>query len=122
MAKQKKAKSFVYYDTIWKGVGGGLSNPGESRLCKVGKHKVLLTRSERLNRYGNPVHTASLVRGGRTVGYSAKSSGSATMVGTRKTARSNERFVGSLRTKTKRSSLSTRDSLRGFPLRGWWSY
>ena len=56
MAKQKKAKSFVYYDTIWKGVGGGLSNPGESRLCKVGKHKVLLTRSERLNRYGNPVH------------------------------------------------------------------
>ena len=86
MAKQKKAKSFVYYDTIWKGVGGGLSNPGESRLCKVGKHKVLLTRSEsltrseRLNRYGNPVHTASLVRGGRTVGYSAKSSGSATWV------------------------------------------
>ena len=52
MAKQKKAKSFVYYDTIWKGVGGGLSNPGESRLCKVGKHKV----------------------------HSAKSSGSATLV------------------------------------------
>lgn len=80
MAKQKRAKPYVYYDTIWKGVGGGLSNAGESKLCKVGKHKVLLTRSDRLDRYGNPVHTASLVRGGRTVGYSAKSNGSATLV------------------------------------------
>ena len=80
MAKKKTSKPYVYYDTIWKGVGGGLSNPGESRLCSIGKHKVLLTRGDRLDRYGNPVHTASLVRGGRTVGYSAKSSGSATMV------------------------------------------
>lgn len=80
MAKIKKSKPYVYYDTIWKGVGGGLSNPGESRLCSVGKHKVLLTRSQKLNQYGNPVHTASLVKDGRTVGYSLKSAGSATLV------------------------------------------
>ena len=80
MARKNNSKPYVYYDTSWKGVGGGLTNPGESCLCKVGKHKVLLTRGDKLDRYGNPVHTASLVRGGRTVGYSAKSSGSATMV------------------------------------------
>ncbi len=79
MAK-KQSKPYVYYDTIWKGVGGGLSNPGESRICKVGKHTVLLSRANKLDRYGNPIHTASLIKGGRTVGYSAKSNGSATLV------------------------------------------
>lgn len=76
----KKRKPYVYYDTIWKSVGGGLGDPGESRICKVGKHTVLLSRAEKLDRYGNPIHTASLIKGGRTVGYSTKSSGSATMV------------------------------------------
>lgn len=79
MAK-KQSKPYVYYDTIWKGVGGGLSNPGESRICKVGKHTVLLSRANKLDRYGNPVHTASLIKNGRLVGYSVKSNGSATMV------------------------------------------
>lgn len=55
------------------------SSPGESRLYKVGKYKVLLTRGERLDYYGNPVHTASLVKDGRTVGYSAKTNGTATL-------------------------------------------
>ena len=47
--------SFVKRKTIWNSVGGGFSNPGESRVCKIGKHKVLVTRSAKLDRYGNPV-------------------------------------------------------------------
>lgn len=40
MARKAKRKPFVYYTTIWKSVGGGLSNPGESKVCKV---KAFLT-------------------------------------------------------------------------------
>ena len=79
MAK-KQSKPYVHYETIWKGVGGGLNYPGESRICKVGRHTVLLSRSRKLDRYGNPVHTASLVKDGHIVGRSERSNGSATMV------------------------------------------
>ncbi len=75
MKLKKKNKPYVHYDTVWKGIGGGLSNPGESRVCKVGKYQVLLTRGEKLDSYGNPIHTACLVKKGKTVGRSAKSNG-----------------------------------------------
>ena len=79
-SKSKKRKPFVFYSTIWKGVGGGLSNPGEQRVCKVGKYRVLLERSTRLDYFGNPVHTATLIKRDGTMGKSARSNGSATLV------------------------------------------
>lgn len=78
MAKNAKRKPFVYYTTIWKSVGGGLSNPGESKVCKVGKHKLLLSRAQRLDYYGNPVHTASVIYKNGSVGATCRSNGSAT--------------------------------------------
>ena len=75
----KKAQTpYVNYQTLWKGVGGGLSNPGESRVCKVGKHRILVSSSQRLNYYGNPVHTVSVIRPDGTVGRAYRTSGSAT--------------------------------------------
>ena len=51
MAKKKTSMPYVYYDTIWKGVGGGLSNPGESRLCrKCLKRTVLKPKDIKNNR------------------------------------------------------------------------
>ena len=77
---EKKKKPFVYQDTIWKAVGGGFSNPGETRIENVGKHKVLITRSDRLDRYGNPVHTATLIKSDGSMGISSRSNGNATLV------------------------------------------
>ena len=75
----KKAQTpYVNYQTLWKGVGGGLSNPGESRVCKVGKHRILVSRSQRLNYYGNPVHTVSVIHPDGTTGRAYRTSGSAT--------------------------------------------
>lgn len=73
-------KPYVHYSTVWNSVGGGFSNPGEARVCKVGKHKVLVTRSKKLDRYGNPIHTATVIKSNGEVGESYRSSGSATMV------------------------------------------
>lgn len=42
---EKRKKPFVYRDTIWNSVGGGFSNPGETRIVKIGKHKVLVSRA-----------------------------------------------------------------------------
>lgn len=72
--------AFVYRKTIWNSVGGGFSNPGESKICKVGKHKVLVTRSSRLNKYGNPIHTAVLIKKDGTLGRTFSSNGNATFV------------------------------------------
>lgn len=76
----KKKSSYVHYSTIWKSVGGGFSNPGESRVCKVGKHKVLVTRSQRLNKYGNPVYTANVINKNGAVSSTYRGSGSATLI------------------------------------------
>lgn len=76
----KKRKPFVYRDTIWKNVGGGLSSPGQSKVCKVGKYKILLTRSQKLNQYGNPVHTATLINKDGSTSLSVRSTGSATLI------------------------------------------
>lgn len=76
----KKEKQYVRYSTIWNAVGSGLNNPGESKICKIGKHKVLLTRSDKLDRNGNPVHTASVLKRGGNLGGTHKSNGSATNV------------------------------------------
>lgn len=76
---ERKSKSFVYNDTIRKNVRE-LSYPAESQLCNVGKHKVVVTRSERLDYYGNPVYTATVLdREGGTLG-SYRSNGSAALV------------------------------------------
>lgn len=80
-AKELTAKiPHVKYSTIWKAVGGGFSNPGESKVCKVGNHKVLVSRAEKLDRYGNPIHTATVIKKDGSLGASHKSTGSATMV------------------------------------------
>ncbi len=75
MKLKKKNKPYVRFDTVLNGVGVGLNNPGESRICKVGKYQVLLTRGKKLDSSGNPIHTACLVKKGKTVGRSAKSNG-----------------------------------------------
>lgn len=80
MAKNAKRKPYVYYTTIWKSVGGGLSNPGESKVCKVGKHKLLLSRAQRLDYYGNPVHTASVIYKDGSIGGTYRGNGSASLI------------------------------------------
>ena len=77
--KKKSRKPFVHYSTIWKNVGGGLSYPNESKICKVGNRKILLTRASKLDRYGNPVHTATLINKDGTTGMSYRTNGSATL-------------------------------------------
>ena len=52
---------FVYDTTIRNNVPGALSSPGESVICKVGEHKVLVSRKEKLDKYGNPVHISSVI-------------------------------------------------------------
>lgn len=86
MAKNKKTKQkpvknpYVQRETIWKAVGGGFNNPGESKVVSVGRHKVLLKRSEKLDKNGNPIHTATVLdKHGNTVS-SYRSNGSATNV------------------------------------------
>lgn len=58
--KQKARKPFVYYDTIRNQTRGGLTSPGEQKRMRIGKYKVSVERAQRLDRYGNPVHTASV--------------------------------------------------------------
>lgn len=78
--KKKNTGSYVQRSTVWKAVGGGFSNPGASKIIKVGNHKILLERSEKLNMYGNPVHKATYVDKDGTLGKSYRSTGSATDV------------------------------------------
>lgn len=77
--KSADKKPYVYSSTIWKAVGGGFSNPGERRIVHVGKYKVMLSRAQRLDQYGNPVHTASVIRKDGTVGGTYRSNGSASL-------------------------------------------
>ena len=77
--KRKKTKDFVYDTTVWNAAGGGFSNPGQSKVLRVGKHKVLLTRSQRLDYYGNPVHTATVSRPDGSFGPAFRSNGSASL-------------------------------------------
>lgn len=77
--KPKKQKPYVQYETIWKSVGGGLSSPGASKICRVGKHKVLVQRDEKLDRNGNPVHTATVFNGQNKSVASARGNGSLTL-------------------------------------------
>ena len=72
--------SYVNYKTIFNSVGGALSNPNESKICKIGKHKVFLTRLPKLNKYGNPVHSATYIHKDGSLGPTYKSVGSATLV------------------------------------------
>lgn len=78
-SRAKKRKKYVKYDTIWNAVGGGFSNPNQSAIFKVGKHKVLLSRAEKLDRYGNPVHTATVINSDGSLGKSCRTNGSATL-------------------------------------------
>lgn len=78
--EQKNTKPFVNHSTVWNSVGGGFSTPGEAKVFRVGKHKVLVKRSENLNKYGQPIHTATYINQDGTLGASSRSSGSATMI------------------------------------------
>ena len=75
MAKKRKVKSFVYNETIKNNVPGALSRPNEQVICKIGKHKVLVTRNPKLNYYGNPVHVATYINLDGSEGVSYKSDG-----------------------------------------------
>ena len=76
----KKRKPYVHFSTLWKSVGGGFSNPGESKIVRVGKHKMCVSRAGKLDRYGNPVHTATLIKADGSFGASYKSNGPAYLV------------------------------------------
>lgn len=93
----KKRKPFVYRSTIWKAVGGGLSNPNESKVCKIGKHKVLVSRAARLDRYGNPIHTVTYINSDGSLGVSSRGTGSATLTAsqTLKKMGIETRYIGS---------------------------
>lgn len=78
--KKTQNRPYVKRSTIWNSVGGGFSNAGEAKVCKVGKHKVLLTRANRLDRYGNPVHTATVINKDGSMGKSYRGNGSATLI------------------------------------------
>ena len=79
-ASKKPRKPYVQRKTIWNKVGGGFSNPGESKIFNIGKHKVLLTRGEKLDKYGNPIHTATVMQKNGQLGKPYRSNGSATEV------------------------------------------
>ena len=74
-----KSKHFVFYKTIWKNVGGGLSYGGQFKVCNVGGHKLLVERSERLDKYGNPVHRVSVLDRDGSIVASARSNGPASL-------------------------------------------
>lgn len=76
---EAKAKPYVRYTTISNSVGQ-ISNPGESKILKVGKHRVLLTRGDKLDKYGNPVHTATLIDEKGRLQKSYRGNGAATTV------------------------------------------
>lgn len=57
----KPKRPFVWYKTVWNSVRGKLKHPGESKVCRVGNHKVLLSKSSTQNSVGNCTHTASVI-------------------------------------------------------------
>ena len=69
---KKESKPYVQAATIWDNVEMP-NNPGESKILKIGKHKTLLTRGERLDRNGNPTYTATLIHKNGKMGKAAKS-------------------------------------------------
>ena len=73
--KKAPRKPYVQYLTLSKAVGGGLLYPCEKKLSKVGKHQVLVERGQYLNKYGNPIHTVSILTRNGTVAASCKGVG-----------------------------------------------
>ena len=55
------ARKYVYQSTIKKNVPYSINNPGETIRVKVGAHRLKVTRADRLDRYGNPVYTATVL-------------------------------------------------------------
>lgn len=78
--KSKKEKPYVMQSTINKTVRGGFPYPGDKRLLRIGRHKVFMERSERLDKYGNPVHTATYIKPDGSVGKSYRSNGSGNFI------------------------------------------
>ena len=87
MAKKMSEHPYVRSSTVWNAVGGGFSNPGKSRVVKVGNYKVLLSRAQHLDRYGNPVHTASVIRKDGSIGGTYRANGSAALIVSRALAK-----------------------------------
>ena len=75
-APKQEKQPYVQYSTISKSVGSKSFSPGEIKVCSVGKHKVVVQRHERLDRYGNPVHTAAVVKKGGSLAPSHTGNGS----------------------------------------------
>ena len=78
----KPKRPFVWYKTLWNSVMGVANSPGESATVKVGKHKVKLQRSENLNKYGNPVHTATVYNKDGSIASSYRGTGGQHLVTT----------------------------------------
>lgn len=77
-----KRRPFVWYKTVWNSVMKVANSPGESATVKVGKHKVKLQRSENLNKYGNPVHTATVYNKDGSIASSYRGTGEQHLVTT----------------------------------------
>ena len=79
MAKTKR-KPYVHRSTVSKNVGAGAVNPGQSKVVRIGKHKVLISRDGKSKRADKPVHTATLIKADGSLGVSYRNYGTASLV------------------------------------------
>lgn len=81
--KETGTKPFVFDKTISKSVklnaGGGLTSPNERKVIKVGKHSVLIERAAKLDKYGNPVQYATVIKPDGSLGKTCRTNGAVTL-------------------------------------------
>ena len=77
---RRNERPYIYQKTAWKAIGGGFCNPKESKVIHVGRYKVRVVRSEYLNFYGNPIHTATYINTDGTDGRVYRSTAPAYVV------------------------------------------
>ena len=71
---KSKTTTYVQAKTVQKGVKGTLARNGESKLCRIGKHKVIVTGSGR-DKQGRQMHTATLIKENGRLGESYRARG-----------------------------------------------
>ena len=76
----KKQKPYVHSSTVRKNVGGGTVNPGQSKVVRIGKHKLLISRDGNSRRNGSPMHTVTLIKKDGSLGVSYRNNGTASLV------------------------------------------
>ena len=74
----EEKKTDISFWTVWDALGTGSFNaPDEARLVQVGEYRLFIIREKHLDRYGNPVHAASLANKDGTCGRWYRSNGGA---------------------------------------------